>query len=65
MYTLFAALIFAATYLLLRAQADNTKRTWILYGAVISAAILVHYGAVFYWAAHWIWQYVVQSDFLR
>ncbi len=58
MYTLAAAIVFAATYVLSRALKDNRRWQWITYGLLVFAGMLTHYFTALIWIAHWIWRLV-------
>lgn len=58
MYTMVAALVFAATYVLVRAMETGARRYWIWYGVLISLGMWTHYFAALAWIAHWVWRAV-------
>ena len=55
MYTLVAAIVFAATYFLSVAVDTRKKRYWIIYGVLLSLGMWVHYFVALAWLAHFIW----------
>ncbi len=58
MYTLAAAIVFAATYLLTRAMKEKKRWQWVTYGILIAAGMLTHYFTALAWIAHWVWRYI-------
>lgn len=58
MYTLAAAIIFAATYVLSRAEASGKRSTWVGYGVLVSLGMWTHYFTALAWIAHWVWRFV-------
>ena len=60
MYTLVAAIVIWATYVLSRATAAKPQswRWWILYGVLVGAGVLTQYFAALAWLAHWVWRFV-------
>lgn len=59
MYTLVAAIGFAATYVL--TLADKSKKTWqwVIYGLLVGIGMLTHYYAALIWITHWVWRVTV------
>ncbi len=51
MYTLAAALIFAATYVLSLALEKKRRRYWLLYGLLVSLGMWTHYFTALVWGA--------------
>lgn len=58
MYTLSAAIVLAATYVLGRAIESKNRKLWILYGVLVSLGMWTHYFTALAWVAHWVWRYV-------
>lgn len=58
MYTMVTAIVFAATYVLVRATETNARKYWIWYGILISLGMWTHYFAALAWLAHWVWRYL-------
>jgi len=58
MYTMVAAIVFAATYCLIRATETNSRTHWIWYGVLISLGMWTHYFAALAWLAHWVWRFI-------
>ena len=58
MYTMVTMIVFAATYVLIRATETNARKYWILYGVLISLGMWTHYFAALAWLAHWVWRYL-------
>jgi len=56
MYTLVAALVMAATYVLVRAVESKSRKLWILYGVLVSLGMWTHYFTALAWIAHWVWR---------
>jgi mannosyltransferase len=59
MYTLAATITLAATYVLTFAMQSNRRRTWVLYGLLVSLGMWTHYFTAVVWLAHWVWRAVV------
>jgi hypothetical protein len=59
MYTMAAAIVLAATYVLVRAVASDNRKTWLLYGVLVSFGMWTHYFTALAWLAHWVWRLVV------
>ena len=55
MYTLAALIVFAATYVMIRAQESKKKSLWIWYGVLISLGMWAHYFTALAWLGHWAW----------
>ncbi len=63
MYTLVAAIAFAATYTLTIAVEQNKRKHWIVYGLLVGLGMWTHYFAALIWLAHWVWRaWVVRSE---
>lgn len=58
MYTLAAAIIFAASYVLLLASEAKKRSLWVLYGVLISLGMWTHYFTALAWLSHWAWRYL-------
>jgi len=56
MYALVASITLAATYVLTIAINSKKKLPWIVYGALVSLGMWVHYFTAIIWVAHWIWR---------
>ena len=52
MYTLAAAIIFSATYILQLAIDTKQRKYWIIYGVLISLGMWTHYFTALMWLAH-------------
>lgn len=59
MYTLAAAFVMGATYLLVKAMESNRRRTWVFYGILVGLGMWTHYFTALVWITHWIWRAVV------
>ena len=59
MYTLAAALVLAATYVMIRAIETKSRKLWVLYGVLVSLGMWTHYFTALAWIAHWVWRYIV------
>jgi mannosyltransferase len=59
MYTLSAAIIFSATYVMLRAIEAKSRKLWVLYGVLVSLGMWTHYFTALAWISHWVWRFVV------
>jgi mannosyltransferase len=59
MYTLAAAIVLAATYVMVRALESKSRKLWILYGVLVSLGMWTHYFTILAWFAHWVWRYIV------
>ncbi len=55
MYTLAALIVFAATYLLVKAEETNKRKYWIWYGVLVSLGMWTHYFTALVWVAHLVW----------
>lgn len=58
MYMMVTAIVFAATYALVRATETNARKYWIWYGLLIALGMWTHYFAALAWIAHWVWRAV-------
>lgn len=58
MYTLAAAIVLSATYVLMRALESKGRKLWVIYGVLVSLGMWTHYFTALAWIAHWIWRYV-------
>lgn len=56
MYMLVLAIVFAATYILVRATETNARKYWIWYGVFVALGMWTHYFAALAWIAHWVWR---------
>jgi mannosyltransferase len=59
MYTMAAAIVLAATYVLTFAINSKRKRPWIVYAILVAAGMWTHYFTALAWLAHWLWRFVV------
>ncbi len=59
MYTLVAAIVMAASLVLVKAVETNNRKLWVLYGVLVSLGMWTHYFAALAWIAHWVWRYIV------
>ena len=59
MYTLAAAIVLSATWVLSKALASKKRGWWVLYGVLISLGMWVHYFTAVIWIAHWLWHGIV------
>jgi mannosyltransferase len=59
MYTLAAAIVLSATYVLSRAIDSKNRKLWVLYGILVSLGMWTHYFTALAWIAHWVWRYLV------
>lgn len=59
MYTLAAAIVLSATYVLTRALESKGKKLWVLYGILVSLGMWTHYFTALAWLAHWVWRYIM------
>ncbi|MEO6109669.1 MAG: glycosyltransferase family 39 protein [Candidatus Saccharimonadales bacterium] len=59
MYTLAAAIILIATYVLVKATETNKRWQWIVYGILIALGMWTHYFTALAWIAHWVWRAIV------
>lgn len=57
MYTMVAAIVFAATYVMVRALEAKQRRLWVLYGILVGLGMLTHYFAALAWLTHWLWRF--------
>lgn len=56
MYMLTALIVFAATYVLVKAMETKKRSTWLVYGVLISLGMWTHYFTALVWIAHWVWR---------
>ncbi|MFZ1258805.1 MAG: glycosyltransferase family 39 protein [Candidatus Saccharimonas sp.] len=59
MYGLTAAFVAAATYVMVDATYQPSRKKWLLYGILVSLGMWTHYYAALAWLAHWVWRFVV------
>ena len=59
MYTLVAAIVFAATYFLQLAIDNKSRKWWIIYAALVALGMYTHYFTAFAWMAHVIYLIVI------
>jgi len=59
MYTLVTAIVFAATYVFVRAMETKSRKLWIVYGVLVSLGMWTHYFTALAWIAHWVWRFIV------
>lgn len=59
MYTLSAAIVFAATYVMTLALETKKRKLWIWYGVLVSLGMWTHYFTALAWIAHWVWRAIV------
>ncbi len=52
MYTVIAAIVFAATFVLQLAIDNKTKKWWIIYAVLVALGMYTHYFCAFAWVAH-------------
>lgn len=63
MYTMVAAIAFAATYALSIASETNKRKHWVVYGLLVGLGMWTHYFAAIVWLAHWVWRaWVVKTE---
>ncbi|MBP5656887.1 glycosyltransferase family 39 protein [Candidatus Saccharibacteria bacterium] len=58
MYTMVAAIVFAATYFLQLAIDNKQKKWWIIYAILVALGMWTHYFAFFAWCAHLVYLFV-------
>lgn len=58
MYTMVAAIVFAATYVMIHAMESKKRKLWVLYGVLVGLGMLTHYFAALAWLTHWLWRFV-------
>jgi mannosyltransferase len=58
MYMLESAIIFAATYVMIKAQEQKRMALWVLYGVLVALGMWTHYFTALAWLAHWVWRFV-------
>ena len=59
MYTLVAAIVFAATYFLQLAIDNKSRKWWIIYAALVALGMYTHYFTAFAWMAHVVYLIVI------
>ena len=59
MYTMVAAIVLGATYMLVKATETNRRRHWVIYAILLAAGMWTHYFAALAWLAHWAWRAVL------
>lgn len=57
MYTLILAIVFAATYVLIKAIESKKRILWIIYGVLVGLGMLTHYFTALFWITHWLWRF--------
>ncbi|NTW62172.1 hypothetical protein HGB25_02055 [Candidatus Saccharibacteria bacterium] len=55
-YTVVVAIALAATYALTLAVNSKKKLPWVVYGALVSLGMWVHYFSAIVWISHWVWR---------
>lgn len=66
MYTLAAAIVFAATYVLVLASEQKKKSLWATYAILVSLGMWTHYFVALAWLSHWAWRaYVVYTPRMK
>jgi mannosyltransferase len=58
MYTMAAAIVLSATYVMIRALESKNRKLWVLYGVLVSLGMWTHYFTALAWIAHWVWRYI-------
>lgn len=58
MYMMESAIILAATYTLVRAEAEKKRKLWIVYGILVGLGMWTHYFTALAWLAHWVWRFI-------
>lgn len=58
MYTMAAAIVLSATYVMIRALESKSRKLWVLYGVLVSLGMWTHYFTALAWIAHWVWRYI-------
>ncbi|MDB5179670.1 MAG: rane protein of unknown function [Candidatus Saccharibacteria bacterium] len=58
MYTMAAAIVLSATYVLTRALETKGRKLWVLYGILVSLGMWTHYFTALAWLSHWVWRYI-------
>lgn len=56
MYTLVAAIVVVATYVLTFAINSKKRLPWVVYGVLVSLGMWTHYFSALIWISHWIWR---------
>lgn len=59
MYTVAAAIILLATYVLVKATESNKRRYWVIYGLLVGLGMWTHYFTAVAWLTHWVWRAIV------
>ncbi len=62
MYTMVAAIVIWATYVMLVAMEKRKRRYWIIYGVLLSVGMWTHYFTALLWIAHWVWRAIEQRN---
>ncbi len=63
MYTMVAAIAFAATYVLTIAVEQKKRKYWVIYGLLVALGMWTHYFSALIWLSHWAWRAgVVRSE---
>ena len=55
MYTLAALIVFAATFVLVKAKETNQRKYWVWYAVLVSLGMWTHYFTALAWLAHLVW----------
>jgi mannosyltransferase len=58
MYTMAAAIVLSATYVMMRALEVKGRKLWVVYGVLVSLGMWTHYFTALVWIAHWVWRYI-------
>lgn len=56
MYTIAALIVFAATWVLIKATETKSKKLWIWYAVLVALGMWTHYFTAFAWIGHWVWR---------
>lgn len=59
MYTLVAAIVMIATYLLVKAMRTGRRRTWLWYGVFVALGMWTHYFTALIWLSHVVWHAIM------
>ncbi len=57
MYTMAAAIVLSATYVLVLATETNKRKYWVIYGILVAIGMWTHYLIAVAWIAHLVWRY--------